>query len=404
MVSTAAMHPIQDREAMQEFLPFALPDIGEEEIAEVVECLRSGWITTGPKARAFERQFAEFVGSEVQAIAVNSATAGLHLALEACGIGPGDLVVTTPYTFTASAEVVRYLGADILLADIDRESFNIDPEQVANVMGREGRVKALLPVHFAGQACDMDALARLAGQAGVPIIEDAAHALPATSRGRLIGTLSRATVFSFYATKTVTTGEGGMVVTPDRELAERARVMRLHGINRDVFDRYRANVPSWYYEVIAPGFKYNMSDIAAAIGIHQLRKAHTFRDRRAAIAARYDAGLVDLPLRTPVLRRKDELHSWHLYVIQLDLERLTIDRDRVIELLAQEGIGTSVHFIPLHLHPYWRDRYGYVPESFPRAFDAYRRAVSLPIYTRMSDADVERVITTVRQVLLRHSR
>jgi dTDP-4-amino-4,6-dideoxygalactose transaminase len=390
--------------AMQEFLPFALPDIGEEEIAEVVECLRSGWITTGPRARAFEKQFAELLGGGVQAISVNSATAGLHLALEAIGVGPGDVVVTTPYTFTATAEVVRYLGADILLADIDSRSFNVDPDEVARVMRGNARVKALLPVHFAGQACEMDALAQLAERAAVPIIEDAAHALPATFHGRLIGTLSKATIFSFYATKTITTGEGGMVVTADAALAERARVMRLHGINRDVFDRYRANVPSWYYEVVAPGFKYNLTDVAAAIGIHQLRKAYQFRERRAAIAARYDSGLADLPLGTPEIVHDGDLHSWHLYVIRLELEQLTIDRDRVIELLAEQGIGTSVHFIPLHLHPYWRDRYGYVPESYPRALDAYRRVVSLPIYTRMSDADVERVIATVRQVLLRHSR
>jgi len=389
---------------VHQFLPFALPDIGEEEIAEVVDCLRSGWITTGPKARAFESQFVEFVGGGVQAISVNSATAGLHLALEACGIGPGDIVVTTPYTFTASAEVVRYLGADILLADIDSRTFNIDPEEVARVTRGNRQVKALLPVHFAGQACEMDALGQVAERAGIPVVEDAAHALPTTYRGRLIGTLSNVTVFSFYATKTVTTGEGGMLVTADAAIAERARMMRLHGINRDVFDRYRAHVPSWYYEVVAPGFKYNMPDIAAAIGVHQLRKAHQFRDRRAAIAARYDAGLADLPLRTPQSAYADDVHSWHLYVIQLELERLTISRNRVIELLAELGIGTRVHFIPLHLHPYWRDRYGYAPESYPRAFDAYQRAISLPIYTRMSDADVERVIATVRQVLLRHSR
>lgn len=384
------------------FLPFALPDIGEEEIAAVVACLRSGWITTGPKAREFEADFARFIGGGVEAVAVNSATAGLHLALEALGIGPGDKVLTTPYTFTATAEVIRYLGAEVVFADIDPVTLNIDPARAEAVLASVPGIKALLPVHFAGQACDMSRLAALAGRHGIPTVEDAAHALPTTHDGATIGTLSRATVFSFYATKTIATGEGGMIVSRDPALLSRARTMRLHGINRDVFDRYRSTAPSWYYEVVAPGFKYNLPDIAAALGIEQLKKAQAFRARREAIAARYTAALEGLPLATPHVARPADTHAWHLYVLQLDLDRLSIDRDRFIQLMADEGIGTSVHFIPLHLQPYWRDRYDFAPEDFPAAAAAYRRAVSLPIYTRMTDADVERVIEAVRGILSRH--
>lgn len=383
-----------------QFLPFALPDIGDEEIAAVVECLRSGWITTGPRARAFEEDFAAFIGGGVGAVAVNSATAGLHLSLEAVGIGPGDRVLTTPYTFTATAEVVRYLGAEVVFADIDPRTGNLDPAAAAAVLARESGIRAIVPVHFAGQACDLDAIGALAQRHGIPVVEDAAHALPTTWNGELVGRHGHATVFSFYATKTIATGEGGMIVSRDPALLARARTMRLHGINRDVFDRYRSTAPAWYYEVVAPGFKYNLPDTAAAMGIEQLRKAWRFQARRAAIAARYDAALAGLPVATPVVVRPTETHAWHLYVLQLDLDRLRVDRDRFIALMAEAGIGTSVHFIPLHRQPYWRDRYGFTPADFPVADAFYRRAVSLPIYTRMTDADVDRVATTARRILL----
>jgi dTDP-4-amino-4,6-dideoxygalactose transaminase len=386
------------------FLPFALPEIGEEEIAEVVDSLRSGWITTGPKVKRFEEAFSAFIGGGVDSVSCNSATAGLHLGLEALGIGAGDQVLTSPYTFTATAEVVRYLGADPVFADIDPLTFNLDPAAARDAARRCERLRAIIPVHFAGQSCEMDALGTLAREHGVPVMEDAAHSLPATFRGRAIGTLSEVTVFSFYATKTIATGEGGMVVSANSALLQRVRTMRLHGINRDVFDRYTSTAPKWYYEVVAPGFKYNMPDTAAAIGIHQLRKAWRFLERRREIARRYDRELAGLPLRTPHVTRPDDVHSWHLYVLQLDLESLTIDRDRFIEAMAERGIGCSVHFIPLHLQPYWRDRYSLRPEHFPVASDVYRRAVSLPIYTRMTDDDVGRVIAAVRDVALRHSR
>jgi dTDP-4-amino-4,6-dideoxygalactose transaminase len=385
------------------FLPFALPEIGEDEIAEVVDTLRSGWVTTGPKARRFETDFAAFLGDEsLHCIAVNSATAGLHLALEALGIGPGDEVITTTHTFTATAEVVRYLGADVRLVDIDPATLNIDPRAVEAAI--TSRTRAILPVHYAGLAADMPAIHAIAKRHGLKVVEDAAHALPTTSRGQLVGTLaSDATVFSFYANKTITTGEGGMLVTRDAALAARAKVMRLHGISRDAFDRFSAKVPSWYYEIVAPGFKYNLTDIAAALGLHQLKKAHAFQQRRSQIAAAYDAGLASLPVVLPPRGPAGDAHAWHLYVLRLaDMPGASapaLPRDRFIERLFEAGIGCSVHYIPLHLQPYWRERYGLRPEHFPHSQHAYERMVSLPLYTRMSDDDVARVVSTVRDVL-----
>ena len=385
------------------FLPFALPDIGDDEIAEVVDTLKSGWVTTGPKTRRFEEDFSAFLGAAtpgeapLHAMAVNSATAGLHLALEALGIGPGDEVITTTHTFTATAEVVRYLGADVVLVDLDPATLCIDVAAVEAAI--TPRTKAVLPVHYGGRAADMAALLPLARRHGLKVVEDAAHALPTTCGGRLVGTLeSDATVFSFYANKTMTTGEGGMVVTRDAELARRVRVMRLHGINRDAFDRFTAKVPSWYYEVVAPGFKYNLTDIASAIGIHQLKRAHAFQQARADIAARYDAAFADLPVTTPPLPLPGDVHAWHLYVLCLT-DAAPLSRDALIEGLYAAGIGCSVHYIPLHLQPYWRDRYGLTPERYPHSQRAYERMLSLPLYTRMQAADVQRVIDAVRALL-----
>jgi dTDP-4-amino-4,6-dideoxygalactose transaminase len=381
-----------------DFLPFALPEIGEEEIAEVVDTLRSGWVTTGPKAARFEQTFAQFLGDDsLHCMAVNSATAGLHLALEALGIGPGDEVITTTHTFTATAEVVRYLGADVRLVDIDPATLNIDPAQVEAAIGP--RTRAILPVHYAGLAADMPALLAIARRHGLKVVEDAAHALPATSGGALVGTLgSDATVFSFYANKTITTGEGGMLVTRDAALAARARIMRLHGMSRDAFDRFTASTPGWYYEIVAPGFKYNLTDIAAALGLHQLAKAHAFRQRRAMIARQYDAAFAGLPVITPPVPRAGDLHAWHLYVLRL-ADDACIGRDALIERLFAAGIGCSVHYIPLHLQPYWRERYRLAATQFPASQRAYERMVSLPLYTRMNDGDVARVVAAVGAAL-----
>jgi len=380
------------------FIPFALPDIGDDEIAEVVDTLRSGWITTGPKTRRFEEDFSAYLGDPgLHSMAVNSATAGLHLALEALGIGPGDEVITTTHTFTATAEVVRYLGADVVLVDIDPTTLCIDVAAVEAAI--TPRTKAVIPVHYAGLAADMAALLPLARRHGLKVVEDAAHALPTTCGGQLVGTLgSDVTVFSFYANKTMTTGEGGMVVTRDAAIAKRVQVMRLHGINRDAFDRFTAKAPSWYYEIVAPGFKYNLTDIASAMGIHQLRRSRGFQATRAAIAARYDEAFADLPVITPPLPASGDTHAWHLYVLRL-AEGAKLTRDGLIDGLYAAGIGCSVHYIPLHLQPYWRERYALTPERFPHSQHAYERMLSLPLYTRMDDSQIERVIAAVRALL-----
>ena len=380
------------------FLPFALPEIGEEEIAEVVDALRSGWVTTGPKARRFETDFSTFLGDPaLHSIAVNSATAGLHLALEALGIGPGDEVITTTHTFTATAEVVRYLGADVRLVDIDPATLNIDPAAVRAAI--TPRTKAILPVHYAGLAADMPVLLAIAREHGLKVVEDAAHALPTTCGGQLVGTLaSDVTVFSFYANKTITTGEGGMVVTRDSALVARMKVMRLHGISRDAFDRFTSRVPAWYYEVVAPGFKYNLTDMAAALGRVQLARLPAFLQRRRQLAARYLAELRDLPLQLPAEAPAGDTHAWHLFVLRLsDAARST--RDEVIDRLAAAGIGTSVHYVPLHRQPYWRDRYGLRPEQFPVVDRAYQRMFSIPLFTAMSDDEQTRVIAALKAVL-----
>jgi dTDP-4-amino-4,6-dideoxygalactose transaminase len=382
--------------AERSFLPFAAPEIGDEEIAEVVDSLRSGWVTTGPKARRFEQDFTAYLGGDVESVSVNSATAGLHLALEALGVGPGDEVITTTHTFTATAEVVRYLGATPIFVDVKTDTLCIDVDAVRAAV--TSRTKVIIPVHYAGLAADMTALVAIARTHGIAIVEDAAHSFPATHAGRLVGTLeSDVTVFSFYANKTITTGEGGMLVTRRPEIAQRARTMRLHGINRDAFDRFTAKVPSWYYEVVAPGFKYNLTDVAAALGLHQLRKAEAFRQRRAEIAAAFSAAFAGLPLVLPADAPVGELHSWHLYVVRLG--DVAVTRDAFIERLYACGIGCSVHYIPLHLHPYWRDTFGLRPEMFPVSQAAFERMVSLPIYSRMTDNDVRYVIDCVVDVL-----
>src|SRR5215510_1292853 len=317
---------------MNSFLPFALPDIGEEEIAEVVDVLRSGWLITGPKTGVFEEDFAAFIGGGARALAINSATAGLHLALEALGVEPGDEVITTAYTFTATAEVIRHLGAEPVFVDIAPRTFNIDPEKIERAI--TPRTKAIIPVHFAGLACEMDSIIAIARKYGLKIVEDAAHALPATYRGRTIGSLDTdATVFSFYATKTITTGEGGMIVTRDDAIAERCRVMRLHGISRDAFDRYTSTKPSWHYEVIAPGFKYNLTDIASSIGLQQLKKAWIFQRQRQEMAERYDVELRDLPIILPPQSQDGDIHAWHLYAIRLD-DAAEIGREEFIRQMS----------------------------------------------------------------------
>lgn len=381
---------------LKDFLPFALPDIGEEEINEVVDSLKSGWLTTGAKTKKFEQDFSEFIGNKCDAIAVNSATSGLHLALEAIGIGPGDEVITTTYTFTATAEVVRYLGANPVFVDIDPETFNIDPNKIEEAI--TPNTKAIIPVHFAGLSCDMDVILQIAKKHNLKVIEDAAHALPTTYKGKIIGDLkSDATVYSFYATKTIATGEGGMIVTTNPQIAKRCRVMRLHGISRDAFDRYTSNKPSWHYEVVAPGFKYNMTDVAASLGIHQLKKARKFQKKRMQIAQLYDEAFINLPIKLPPKPVGKDIHAWHLYVIRFTDER--INRNLFIEKMTEKGVGCSVHFIPLHMQPYWSEKYNLKPNDYPCAINSYNRAVSLPIYTKMSSEEQMHVIKSVKEVI-----
>lgn len=382
---------------MTDFIPFALPDIGEEEICEVVDSMRSGWLTTGVKTKRFEEEFVDALGGGLEAVAVNSATAGLHLAMEAIGIRAGDEVITTPYTFTSTAEVIRYMGAHPVFVDIDRNTFCIDPAKME--MAITPKTKAIVPVHIAGLPCDMHAILDIAKRHGLHVIEDAAHALPSIYRGNLIGTLgSDATVFSFYATKTITTGEGGMLVTKNAAIARRCRTMRLHGISRDVFDRYTSTKPSWQYDVVAPGYKYNLTDIASSIGIHQLKKMRLFQEKRQAMAKLYDAAFGELPVLLPPRAPENCGHAWHLYILRL-LPEAPVSRDIFIEKMAEKGIGCSVHFIPLHIQPYWREKYCLQPEELPCALHNYECAVSLPLYTKMTADAQSRVIEAVKDVL-----
>lgn len=391
------------------FLSFSPPTIGEEEIAEVVDTLRSDWITTGPKTHRFEQDFANFIGAPA-ALAVTSATDAMQVGLAALGIGPGDEVITTAMTFCSTVHVIEHVGATPVLVDMEADTLNIDPAQVARAITPHTR--AILPVHLYGHPCEMDTLLELAAQHNLHILEDAAHALPATYKGRLIGApfnnnpqlatrnLQLAISFSFYATKNLTTAEGGML-TGDEELIEKARIWSLHGMSRDAWKRYGAE-GSWYYEVILPGYKCNMTDIQAALGLHQLRKLPHFQVRRREIVKQYNTAFAACDaLQAPAERAEVEA-AWHVYALRLHLDRLRIDRARFIEELKTRNIGASVHFIPIHLHPYYRDKYGYQPDNFPVAYREYQRLVSLPLYPRMSDQDVQDVVEAVLDIVERY--
>ncbi|HYD41537.1 MAG TPA: DegT/DnrJ/EryC1/StrS family aminotransferase [Anaeromyxobacter sp.] len=382
------------------FIPFALPHVTQAEIDGVVEVLRSSWITTGPRAKALEADFAAAVGAP-HCLAVSSCTAALHLALEAAGVREGDEVIVPTLTFAATAEVVDYLGAVPVLVDVRASDHNVDPEAIADAIGP--RTRAIVPVHFGGVPADMDEITALARPRGIAVIADAAHAFPCTYRGRNVGALADVTCFSFYATKTITTGEGGAAVTARADWADRMRIMSLHGISRDAWKRYMAD-GSWYYEILAAGFKYNLSDLAAALGLAQLARAEEMRARRAAIAARYDEAFEDLEELERLHPPPDRTNAHHLYVVKVDPARLEIDRAAFIQALGARGVGTSVHFIPLHEHPYYRDTFGYEPESLPVAHAVFARSVSLPLYSAMTDEQVEQVVADVRAVVEEHRR
>jgi dTDP-4-amino-4,6-dideoxygalactose transaminase len=383
----------------EKFLPVALPSVGEAEKRAVLETLESGWVTTGPKSIELARQIAEAAGA-AHGLCLNSATGALHLALLAWGIGPGDEVITSTWTFASTANVVLHTGATVVLVDVDDQSLNLSPERVLRAI--TPRTKAVIAVDFAGQPADYDALIPLCRERGIHLLADAAHSFGAQHRGRPVGALADATCFSFYAIKNITTGEGGCLVSNDPEFIARAQVLSLHGISKDAWKRY-SSAGAWYYEVTVPGFKYNLTDLAAALGLAQLDRWPEFDARRVAIAARYDAAFASVAdVRTPFVYPHVH-HARHLYTIRLDLARITVDRARFLELLRAENIGTTVNFIPVHKHPYYRDALGFRSDDFPVAERAYPAIFTLPIYPRMSDADVDDVVTAVKKVL-HHTR
>ena len=376
------------------FLSFSPPSITDDEIEAVVDTLRSSWVTTGPKTKRFEQEFAAFIGSTA-ALAVNSCTSALRLALTALDIGPGDEVITTPMTFCASVNVIEHAGARPILVDIEPDTLTLDPSQVVEAI--TPRTKAILPVHYAGHPVDMNPILELARAHHLYVIEDAAHALPATYEGKQIGTIGDLTAFSFYATKNLTTIEGGML-TGSPELIEKARIWSLHGMSRDAWKRYDSN-GSWFYEVVVPGFKCNMTDIQAAIGLVQLRRLEEMQKQRNEILQHYNEafGILD-ELETPT-ERPNVQSAWHLYVLRLNLENIKLDRNQFIEEMKARNIGTSVHFIPIHLHPYYRDKYSWKPMDFPVAFQEYQRIISLPLNPLLTQQDVQDVIDAVTDVV-----
>ena len=385
---------------MRPYLPFHVPEIGEEEIQSVVETLRSGWLTTGQKVEQFEQAFAKRIGSQY-AVAVNSCTAALHLALDALGITEGDEVLVPTMTFAATAEVVSYVKAKPVLVDCRDDTLNIDVDQIERVI--TPRTTAIIPVHFGGQPCEMNRILEIAQRYHLKVIEDAAHALEGRYGNAMIGTLGDVTCFSFYATKNITTGEGGMAATQNPEWAERMRMLSLHGISRDAWKRYTSH-GSWFYEICSPGFKYNLTDVAAAIGIPQLQKCELFWKTRQYYATLYHEGLKNIPEIILPQEVEDTTHAWHLYVIQLDLSRLRIGRNDFITLMKKNNIGTSVHFIPLHLHPYYRNTFQYRSEDFPVASAVFERIISLPIYPKMTKDDVYHVIEVVTNLIREYRR
>jgi dTDP-4-amino-4,6-dideoxygalactose transaminase len=387
-----AVTPVRARR--HEFLAFSPPMIGEEEIQEVVDTLRSSWITTGPKTKRFEAAFAAYLGAP-GALALSSCTAGMHTALAALGLGPRAEVITTPLTFAASVNVIEHVGARPVLVDVEPDTLNIDPVAVARAV--TPRTRAILPVHYAGHPVELDAIWDVARRARLAVVEDAAHAVTARYKGRLVGSGDNPVAFSFYATKNLTTGEGGML-TGDPDLLDRARVLSLHGMSRDAWQRYDRG-GSWRYDILTPGFKYNMTDIQASLGLWQLKKLARFQERRREVVRLFaEAFRGEDALELPVERAEVE-HAWHLYVLRLRPGVLRIGRDQVITELTRRNIGTSVHFIPIHLHPYYRDKYGFTPTAFPVALENYERMLSLPLHAGLADHEVADVIDAVLDVV-----
>ncbi len=383
-----------------DFLPFHRPDITEAEILEVVDTLKSGWITTGPKTKRFEVLFREYVGCR-HAIAVNSCTAAMHLALAAAEIGEGDEVITTSLTFCATANVIVHQRATPILADVREDDFNINPEEIERRV--TPRTKGIIPVHLAGQPCEMDEILHIAEKHHLLVIEDAAHAIGAKYNGKMVGTIGDVTAFSFYATKNLTTAEGGMITTDNQELVEKMRILSLHGISADAWKRYSAE-GSWYYEVLYPGYKYNMTDIQASLGIHQLARLESFIQTRTKYAQMYNEAFSEIAeIITPQVK-PNVRPAWHLYIIRINRERLKIDRAQFIEALRAQNIGASVHFVPLHLHPFYRARYSFKRGDFPVTEAIYEDIISLPLYPSMTVQDVEDVIEAVKHIVAQYRK
>lgn len=377
------------------FLVFGSPAIEDPEINEVVATLKSGWLGTGPKVAQFEKDIAAYKGSK-HALAVNSCTAALHLSLIAAGLKPGDEVITTPLTFCATVNAIIHAGAKPVLADVDPVTMNIDPDQVSAKI--TPRTRALLPVHFAGRACDMDALCRIARQHELMIIEDCAHAIETEYKGRKAGTFGDFGCLSFYVTKNVVTGEGGMVITDREENAARIKVLALHGMSKDAWARY-GDAGFKHYQVVEAGFKYNMMDLQAAIGIHQLARVESYWQRREIIWNRYNKVFKELPLEAPAPVEPENRHSYHLYTVLVDEKRVKITRDAFLDKMTQEGIGVGVHYLSIPEHPFYQKAFGWHPEDCPNAMRIGRQTVSLPLSAKLSDQDVDDVITAVCKVL-----
>ena len=379
------------------FLPFSPPFIGEEEIAEVVDSLRSGWITTGPKTKRFEQAFAEYLGAPA-ALGLSSCTAGLHTALEVAGIGPGDEVITTPMTFTATVAVVEHVGARPVLVDVEPDTLNIDPALVRAAVTE--RTRAVIAVHYGGHPCELDELRAICAEHDLLLVEDAAHAIPARYKGAFIGSGDNPVAFSFYATKNLTTAEGGML-TGDPQMIDKAIVTSLHGMDRDAWKR-NDRTGSWRYDIITPGFKYNMTDIQAAMGLRQLEKLAAMHARRRELVALYNEGFAGTDAFDLPVERDEVDHAWHLYPLRIREGALKISRDEMIEELRERNIGTSVHFIPVHTFTYYREKYGYVPGDFPVAWRESERLISLPLHPGLSDGDLGDVVGAVLDVLEKH--
>jgi dTDP-4-amino-4,6-dideoxygalactose transaminase len=382
------------------FLIFGNPIIEEPEIQEVVDCLRSGWISTGPRVGKFQELFKAYIGTKY-AFALNSCTAGLHLSMIAAGLKAGDEVITTPMTFAATANAVVHTGATPVFADVDRATMNIDPKEIEKKI--TGRTRAIIPVHLCGRPCDMDPIMDIARRHNLLVIEDAAHAIESKYKGRKIGAIGHMGVFSFYVTKNIVTGEGGMVTTSIDEYAEKIETYGLHGMSRGAWKRF-SDKGYKHYQIVFPGFKYNMMDIQAAMGIHQMARIDSYYARRQEIWKRYDEAFGNLPVEIPAPPEPDTKHALHLYTILVKLENLTCDRDTIQPALNEEQIGTGIHYIALHTHPYYRDTYGYKGDDFPHALYISDRTISLPLSAKLTDRDVQDVIDAVTRVLHRYAK